>query len=143
MKTINIHKFEELSTEAQNKAIEYKRYFNTEFDCWHKGVYEDAENIGVKITSFDIDRNEIDIDIDCIVDTSLLIFKNHGETCGTYKIAKNLVDLSHDEFTNQIAKEYLRMLNNEYDYLTSDESIKDSLISNDYDFFATGEMYTL
>jgi len=61
MRTIRtkIYSFNELSKEAQNVAIDKMRYINVD-DNWWLSTYEDAENIGLKITSFDIERNEIE-----------------------------------------------------------------------------------
>ena len=53
--TINTYSFNELSEEAQQKAIENLSDINVNFDWWNF-TYEDAKNIGLKITSFDLDR---------------------------------------------------------------------------------------
>lgn len=48
------YKFEELSEEAQEKALENNRYWNVEFSDWHDAVEYDAKAVG-KLTGFDID----------------------------------------------------------------------------------------
>jgi hypothetical protein len=45
------------------------------------------------------------------------------------------------EFLNDILEDYSIILQNECDYLTSEESIKETLISNEYDFTEEGKIY--
>lgn len=188
MKTIkiNLYKFEELSEESQQKAIENNSDFNVEFDWW-QFTYEDAERVDLKINGFDIYRNTIDVDFKYTPkDTALSILKEHGKDTDTYILAKKFIkeyeeaekneekysdlyeniepeneaeeelevkysDLRDeaeekmenlsDEFLKEISEEYLSMLRNEYEYKTSEEAIKESLIANDYDFTENGEIY--
>jgi hypothetical protein len=188
MKTvkINLYKFEELSEEAKEKAIENNLDINTEFDWW-QFIYEDALNVDLKINGFNCYRRSIDIDfIYNSKDTAESILKNHGEKTETYILAKKFLseyeeaekneekyselyenidpqneeeeeqelnfsdlrdeaeekmeDLS-DEFLKELGEEYLQMLRNEYDYKTSEEAIKETLIINEYDFTENGEIY--
>ena len=54
-RTCNVYTFEELSPEGQRKAIE--RYYDINVDHeWWRYTYDDAEDIGLKITEFDLDR---------------------------------------------------------------------------------------
>jgi len=164
MKTIsiNLYKFEELSNEAKELAIKNNRDINTDYD-WYENVYYDAKQIGIKILSFDLDRNKhAKIKVSNIYDTAKAIIKNHGETCETYKISINfLKDISilennidntvdNDDVFDDVETDYLKdlsncyadILQNEYEYLTSDEAIQESLITNEYDFFTEdGENY--
>lgn len=57
MRTIetNLHKFEELTEGAKEKALEQLWDINVDLD-WYDFTYEDAEKIGLKISEFDIDR---------------------------------------------------------------------------------------
>lgn len=171
MKTIEItlYKFEELSSEAQENAINKNSDFNVDFEWWD-GTYDDANNVGIKITEFDVDRASY-----CkgyIADTEQTahdIIKQHGENCETYKTAaqylkerdtlienwpkdsdgeyENEDDLDDqldelgEDFEQSILEDYRIILSNEYEYLTSAAAIKEALISNDYDFTAEGEIY--
>ena len=45
------------------------------------------------------------------------------------------------EFKRMIADDYKILLQQEYDYLTSEEAIEETLIDNDYDFTADGKIY--
>lgn len=151
---LNVYKFSELSTEAQKTAISKLSAINTEYHNWWESTYEDAKTIGIKITSFDIDRiNDITGSlIDDEINVAELIFDNHGTECSTYKIAdtfkeeyykpdiENLEQLEKD-FLRDILKEYHKILKNEYEYLQSDEAIKNTIESNDYEFLENGEIY--
>ena len=55
-KTVNMYDFEELSEKAQEAALQEIASFNSNYEWW-ESVYEDAEMAGLKITSFDLDRN--------------------------------------------------------------------------------------
>jgi len=89
-KTYKVYQFEELSEEAKPVAIDWWRESSCS-DEWWEYVYEDAENVGIKITGFDCDRgnfctfdkNNFDAD-----EVSQKILKDHGETCETYDDAE-------------------------------------------------------
>jgi hypothetical protein len=88
-KTINLYSFNELSEQAQQKAIENLYDINVTHEWWDF-TYEDAENIGLKITEFDLDRNRHangEFIFDVPVDVANAIKNNHGEQCETYKTA--------------------------------------------------------
>lgn len=55
--TINIYQFNELSNEAKQNAIKQNYDINVSHDWW-TNTYEDAERIGLQITSFDLERNK-------------------------------------------------------------------------------------
>lgn len=162
MKTIEItfYKFEELSPEAQQKAIRINYSINVGFTDWWQDIYNDAERIGLKITGFDIERgNYCDGKIiGTYEETARLILREHGEKCATYQTALNYItefdkiynnsedeegdtDELNEQFLNDLLEDYLQMLKNEFEYLTSDEAIKETLIANDYDFTADGSIY--
>lgn len=171
--TINIYKFDELSEAAQQKAIENLHDINVDHEWWDC-TYDDAMNIGIKITSFDLGRaHSITGELQHSLNESCdLILKNHGEDCKTTAIAKrylaqwsDLVEQYSDgvnkdtvleeneqefddyademehEFRADILWEYFNILEREYEYLTSEEGIKETIKSNEYEFTESGEMY--
>jgi hypothetical protein len=92
MKTIRtkVYEFNELSESAKQKAIEQYYEINVQDDWW-QSTYEDAENIGLKITEFEIDRisycnGEL---ISSAKEMADKIKEEHGEICETYKSAVN------------------------------------------------------
>jgi hypothetical protein len=89
-KTYNVYKFEELSDKAKEKAIDNLRDINVDYKWWDS-IYEDAANIGLRITSFDLaplryatgEFMTLGQGEQC----AGLIMKEHGEMCDTYKLA--------------------------------------------------------
>jgi hypothetical protein len=95
MRTVRtkVYKFNELNEDAKQKAISHFQNINVGFDWWNS-VYEDAENIGLKITSFDLDRNrhakgKFLIHSD---EVARKIISEHGEHCETHKTAKTFLE---------------------------------------------------
>jgi hypothetical protein len=164
--TTELYKFEELSSEAKETVVSGFYDINL-YDEWWDGVYEDASQCDIKITSFDLDRNRhCRADIPDVDETANIITCNHGEMCGTYSVAKEfqeakakileaapkdeegeyvdeyvldceLDDLA-DEFRRNICEEYAYMLQKEYEYLGSVEAIIDSIKANEYEFTVDG-----
>lgn len=168
--TINLYSFAELSDDAKQKALEKLWDLNVDHEWW-EFIYEDAENVGVRIKGFDLDRHTIDGDFisDAVAEK---ILKDHGENCETFKTAKNyyteydkLVEKYSDgkvlnkvaedneyefdkeadelaeEFQDNILEDYLSMLRQEYEYQTSEEAIIESIEANEYQFTEDGELY--
>jgi hypothetical protein len=163
--TINLYSFGELSKENQDKAISNLSDINTSFDWW-ENTYEDAENIGLKLTGFDFDSASFvrDLQGEFINDAELTanaIIKEHGKDCETYKTAKvflsdlkkqaKLITNGTDGDTDSIADlesvflgdlliDYKNMLQEEYEYQSSEEAIKETIEANDYIFFEDGKL---
>ena len=172
MKTIEIQlfKFDELSDEAKEKVINKMYDINVSYEWW-EFTYEDAKNVGIKITAFDIDRESY-CNIENLKEWHLIadkIMQEHGENCETYKIAESflkerdaiidtairdengdfedereidsLLDDLENDFKNDISEEYLSMLRKEYDYLSSEEAIIETIEANEYEFTEDGKRY--
>lgn len=148
-KTYQVYKFNELPEEAKEKAIERLYDINIDYEWWQY-IYEDAKRIGLEITSFDLDRNrqaEGNL-IEYPYKVIELIKKEHGECCDTYKFAQRWKkDLKEDqnldneqEFLDELLEEYSMMLQKEYEYLTSNEAIIETIEANDYDFTLDGKI---
>jgi len=168
MKTIsiNLYSFNELSSEAQNKALSKYVTINVEHD-WYDSTYEDAEQVGLKITGFDLDRNKHATGKLTLhaLEVAQNIINNHGENCNTYKTAQKFLEehapifadymdensegyesaenedkLSDLEsgFLEDLLSDYADMLQNECYYLMSDEAIIETFEDNDYTFEANG-----
>ena len=157
-KTYNTYKFEELSEESQQKAIENLYDINVDYD-WYEWVYKDAKNIGLKIEAFDLDRasyvkGRLTLSPrECM----LAIIKEHGKDGETHKdavkyLAKlDALDLDSKDYDDQfedlvtefiydLKEDYLIILTKEYEYLTSKEAIIEIIKSNDYDFTVNGKI---
>ena len=171
MRTIRtkIYKFEELSKDAQQNAISNMWDINVDHDWW-QSTYDDASNIGLKITSFNLDRNrnatgEFSLSA-CEVAQN--VFNEHGEDCETYKTAQKFIEVwqpifddymdensenyesqelenelqqLEDNFLNELVEDYSILLQNESEYLQSDEAIKYTILANDYEFTKDGNQF--
>lgn len=168
---VQIYQFAELSDSAKQRAISDNSDINV-FDSWWESTYYDAENIGIRITSFGLDRHkECNGEwIEQGIITAHLIIENHGESCETYKLAKQFVsdwdtlvsvysdgidtskvseenewEFDNDanqleaDFLEDLLSEYASILQREYEYLTSEESIIDTILANGYEFTESGK----
>lgn len=166
--TINLYEFSELTPQAQQKAIENLSDINVMNDWW-ASTYEDAKNIGLKITSFDLDRNRHATGefLLSAAEVAANILKEHGEHCETYKTAEaflsdynpvftdytdeasenyesrevegKLQDIESD-FLKSLLEDYSIMLQKECDYLQSEEAIKEAIEANEYTFTEDGKL---
>lgn len=145
--TTTVYEFEELSDKAKEKARDWYRQFALD-DEWWEYVYEDAKEVGLKITAFDLGRaNSIEGSfIDAPLTVCNKIFANHGETCDTHKTAKAHYDaLQRDdtdaetEFKRALLEDYLSHLRVEMEYLESNESVDENITANGYTFLESGK----
>jgi hypothetical protein len=165
-----VYKFDELSDETKEKVLEKLADINVDgsFDWW-KSTYEDAERIGLKITGFDIDRGNYCEGkfVDSAENIAMAILKEHGESCETVETANQyLFELEHlrdpysdenkdnedfdaddvdtedidAEFLRMLCEDYRIMLKHEYEYLTSEEVIIETIQANEYEFLANGKL---
>ena len=174
MRTIqkNIYQFSELSEEAKEKAVRKLFYINVDHNWWG-GTYDDAENIGLKITSFGLDRNRHANGefIKSAPEVALLVCSEHGKDCDTYKTAaaflseydslvekysdginKNVVSEGNEyefdkeadeletEFLSNLLEDYATILEREYEYLTSEKAIIETIEANGYEFTEDGKL---
>ncbi len=158
--TRTLYKFDELSLEAQSKALDGMRDINVDFQWW-EFTYQDAARIGLKITSFELDRarNATGGFIGTGHECAVLIIAEHGKDCETFKTATRYLasypakpEEEHDtygdwseardnwehEFLQDILEDYSIILQHEYEYNCSDEAVKDTIESNEYEFTEDG-----
>ena len=157
MKTINVYEFNELNDEAKEKAINHFCDINVDYEWW-EGIYEDANETDIKITGFEMDRY-CNIELyDTLFNTMNKIMQCHGKMCDTHKLAEEYSRRRNDlvyefgdgdtvfednegdfdraeeeldeEYTKFLAEEYRIMLIKEYDYLTSEEAIIETIECN-------------
>lgn len=102
---VKVYKFDELSDDAKEKARDWFR--EAAFgDEWWDAIYMDAENVGLKLTSFDLDRNRHAKGhfIAGAVECAHKIEKEHGDMCETFKTAKAFLK-GRDEIVNTWPRE--------------------------------------
>lgn len=165
--TTTIYKFSELSEASKQKAIDKFLDINVDYEWWNS-IYDDAEEVGLKITSFELDRNRHAKGefLLSACEVAQNIFNGHGSTCETYKTAEsfmkkwqpvfnNYMDETHndyesknsedllmeleDDFRQQLLEDYSIMLQNEYEYRISDKVIIET-IANEYEFDEDGNL---
>jgi hypothetical protein len=166
---INLYQFNELESDAQKVAIADAIDINVNFNWWQY-IYEDARTIGLKITGFDIGTYNYcngEFQEDALF-TAGKILEQHGDQTATYQRADKFI-VNRDElvetwekdangdfeevegldtvldnmeaaFLKELLNDYLRMLDKEYDYLTSEVAIKDTILNNEFWFTTDGKI---
>ena len=87
---VNLYEFEELSTEAKEKAIEKNRHINVDYDWWDC-TYDSIGEVGIKINSFDMYYKTIDITIEDSEHTASKTIEHFGEGMEVVKISKQFI----------------------------------------------------
>jgi len=160
MKTIEIklYQFNELSEKAKERALEDLRYINVDDSWWYECSIETFSEFGVVVKEFDLYRRTISLDfkkdITDICEKFAYEWKDNeiGETCKGYLKsvdAQLCLDASDQEmledmegvFIKDLEYAILNWLNDEYEYLQSDDAIIDTIEANEYDFTENGERY--
>ena len=167
--TRTLYEYDELSDKGKAEAVEGLYDINVDY-AWHECIYEDAANVGLKITSFDTGRRS-SCKIDYIgygSDTAHKIEEEHGEECDTYIEAiaflaardelvntaprntegdyadewalDEKLDELEAEYLKQLSESYRIMLQKEYEYLISKEAIVESIKANEYEFTEDGKL---
>ena len=161
VKETNVFKFEELPENVKEKAVSNLYDINVDRDWWDC-TYEDAANVGLKITEFDIERGsycEGKLTLPAQA-TCKKIIQDHGAGCDTYKLAQKYlpqfelleekneegeftdqIEQLEEEFVKELNEEYLSNLRKEYEYLTSEEAIIETINANEYEFTLEGKIY--
>lgn len=151
--TLDLYTYDELDERAKQSAINWWLELGTDWDWW-QSIYDDAERACIKITSFD-EHNIKGHFIGSALDCMNAILKEHGEHCETYKAAMEFekqidaamdtesedIDELESEFLRAILEEYRIMLRKEYEYITSDKYIAETLESNGYTFTKEGKRH--
>jgi hypothetical protein len=158
--------FDELTDEGKKWAVERLFDLNVDYDWWDM-TYDDAETVGIKITSFCIDRGaycEGDFQLSSH-EVAANIILEHGVHCETNKTAQIFLDGVNsveptegeeygegeeyedkmmeldEEFKKSILEDYRIILQKEYEYRTTEEAIIETIKANDYEFTAEGSIY--
>jgi hypothetical protein len=167
-KKVLIYQFNELSAKAKEKARDWFREGVLDYEWW-EAIYEDAERIGLKITSFELDRRQsITGEFTGGAEhCAKAILKEHGDTCDSFKLAqaflqeRQALDSELEEskdgdehltweideqitelenvFKKDLLTDYLDTLQKEADYQLSDEAVDEAIQANEYTFLANGK----
>lgn len=156
-KTYKVYKFNELSNEAKENAVSKLYDLNVDGEWWENTYYDAEHTANLQLTSFDIERDCSGNFIDYPEDTAKKIMSEHGKNCDTLltareyqanytRIEEEYTDLKftteinalNNEFLKSILEDYRVILQKEYEYLTSEEAIIETIGANDYDFTEDG-----
>jgi hypothetical protein len=147
MKTIEIkaYEFNELNKKAKDKVLCDFIDINTDYDWWDI-VYDEFDYLGLKVNSFDIYRQQIDIEFkNDIKDFCNNVVNDWNDTdmadiCDDYLVNENNPNKENESYYKRlIADEVLITLANEYYYQTTNEAIIDTLEANEYLFTENGK----
>ena len=115
IKKTKVYYFDELPEESQEKAIE--NYYDINLDFWYECIIEDAEEVGIEITAWDLDRYSINgllqADLETVINN---ILEKHGDTTDTYKTAK-----IYQTALEELKTKYLKGRNIDIDSIEYDE----------------------
>jgi hypothetical protein len=159
MKTIktNVYTYDELSDKAKEKAREW--YISRIYDYdWYDFIFEEAKELGFTIEEFDLYRRECRIKLhDTPENIAKKILVEHGKDTSTYKTAQKFIKdgvkyfeseeeseeeiALNDEFKDNLAVDYLSLLQSEADYMESEEAIKEMMEANEYTFTEDGKRF--
>jgi len=167
---ITLYEFPELSEQAQEKALSRLANINVDHDWW-KHLYDDAEAIGLKITEHSehsitatiqdterttaeaIIKNHGDVTNTHKIASAFLkdwdnLVEEHSDGVNKEKVtSENEEEFDGDAddleevFVRELSVEYKRMILKEYDYLTSEEVIKETILANEYFFTENGKIH--
>lgn len=153
IKETKVYPFDELSDESKERAVAELWDINASYEWWD-GIYDDAKNVGITITEFEVDRGSYCRGtIDDAIDTARAILKEHGDSCETYQTAKDFHDAvvkdgeeTEDyeslcsEFEYSLLEDYRIMLQKEYEDLSSEQAIIETIEVNEYEFTEDGDL---
>ena len=153
------YKYDELPDSAKAAARNWYQKYALEYEWWDY-IYSDAAQVGLKITSFNLDKLDLRGHLTMpIADSISAILGTHGEACNTHRLAtqfrtdlhglaRNSPDYRYllDELTEcyqtALCEEYRRLLQAECDWLLADAQIEDSIRMNEYEFTEKGGPHT-
>ena len=111
---------------------------------WWEFIEEDLNEIGLTLVEFDLGRGSfcrLEVKED-LHHTAKQILEHHGKECDTYISAEQYIndDLDAKEFLHELQEEYRIMLEKEYEYLCSEEYIKELCEINEHEFDENGNI---
>lgn len=171
---------------AVNKAFEWLQEANFSHEWWEH-LCHDAKFVGADIASFDVYRRNISFRLEHDAPSvALAIKRNHGEACGTYRLACDFLSVYDDyhgvngkitllqreldeagerreyiegdvfddiaaleeeyaekaaDFARALGEEYLCLLVQEHELISSKEYLRDMAEANEYTFTAEGKRF--
>ena len=152
-----VYFFNELNEEQQQKAIDNYRDINTDHK-WYDFIFEEAIHyFGIEILKFDLYRGQsIEIEpIETLSSTAIKMKEKLDKNGEVIEYANNYLkslynDINQNKtdkddyqeiFLDELRHYFWNELNEEYEYLTGKEAIKETLIANEYEFTQDGKIF--
>ncbi len=129
IKETKVYPFSELSDEAKEMAIQELADINTDYEWWDL-EYEDAAQVGLKLTGFDIGRGNYCKGqfIEYAENTAKNIVDQHGACCPTHETA-----MAYIESSEKLTLEYPVYLDSEdYDDNEIERENRQEILDNDF-----------
>ncbi len=134
--------------DAKNVGLEIKE-FDIDRGSYIKAVFmQDSDYTANKIKENHGEATNTYKIAKCFLDDWADLVAKHSDGVNTDSVAEaneyefdNEADELEKEFLREICEEYHAMLRNEYEYLTSEQCIIDTIEANEYDFTEDGEIY--
>lgn len=149
---IALYKFDELSEESKQKAIDRLSDINVD-GVWYDYIIDDAVNaVGLQIRDVYQDRDDKwtfkAVHLLSVKESMNKILSNVGKKDSLYAIAKRYSDLlvtysikRDHEYRQAIENYYKSLFEHSYSYLTSEEAIVETIKASDYEFYKNGALY--
>ena len=159
---IKAFQFEELDSQTQEKVIESNRTINVNTDFWWQDELDNYKTeLKIIVNQFDIYRRTINITIEDSFESAQKIVNFFGKESSIVYGAKTFIrdikfieekykddwykleeekEYLEEEFRREISEEILSKLTSQYEYLISDDAIKETILANKYEFQEDGEM---
>jgi hypothetical protein len=130
---INVYPFAELSEDAQKNVLNYLWDINVDYEWW-ESTYDDAENSGLKLESFNLDRNKHATGkfTESAFECADLIIKNHGTSCETHKTSVQFHkdrDALVEKYSDGVSKDRVAE-GKEYDFDEECDDLETEFISS-------------
>jgi hypothetical protein len=169
-KTYNVYTFDELTDKQKEKAVENLSYINTDHDWWEFTYQDaENVGLRLKYFGLDHNRHATGefMVLGGGEQCAGLIMAEHGKDTPTHKTAAaylaelkkvdekypdrendddqndeytDAAGLLQDDFLHDLLEDYSIVLQNEYEYLTSEEAIIETIRANEYDFTEDGKL---
>ena len=166
-----VYTFDELTPKAQEKAINHLWDINIGYEWWDYMYEDAATvGLRITGFDLDRNRHATGEWMWSALETANKITDEHGENCDTYSTVneylcsrdqlvkkysdgtdqvteENEYQFDQDcgdidrEFLRSLLEDYSLTLQREYEYLTSEEAIKETIQANEYEFTAEGDLY--
>lgn len=165
-----VYTFDELEEKAKEKARDWWRQGGLDFHDWHNATFEDAANIGLELKEFEIDSASYVRNLTGSLtlsprEVAEKIKAEHGYMCQTHI---NACDYIHalerlkeppagdgeergiyeqerqeldDNFLARLIRNYTELLQQELEYLDSNDHIDEVIRANEYTFTVDGKRF--